>query len=97
MTAWVYGAEPADFAHWNPSIDQNEEDATTPTYDYDCKLALSVSYCVELSSPTPGMLNISQLDTVHVTVLTSSQSQVVRGNRQHHALLARLEAAPAGS
>lgn len=42
------------FVLWNPSLDQNEEDAATKSYDYDCTLAPSVSYCRVLASPTPA-------------------------------------------
>jgi hypothetical protein len=39
---------------WNPSLDQNGDDPdATKTYNYDCTIAPSVSYCLELASPTP--------------------------------------------
>jgi hypothetical protein len=47
---------PQQFAIWNPSIDQNAEDADAPSYEYDCALVPSVSYCIALASPTQGKL-----------------------------------------
>jgi len=52
VASWA-GQTPEQFALWNPSIDQNTNASTSPTYDYDCTLTPSVSYCALLASPTP--------------------------------------------
>lgn len=41
------------FILWNPSLDQNDNNASTPTYDYPCTVSASSSYCVAVASPTP--------------------------------------------
>ncbi|KAF2790994.1 carbohydrate-binding module family 18 protein [Melanomma pulvis-pyrius CBS 109.77] len=44
-----------EFVLWNPSLDQNgdsDNDTATRTYDYDCTIAPSVSYCTAVASPT---------------------------------------------
>lgn len=57
--AWASGIEPDQFALWNPSIDQNTEDSLEPKYDYPCTLKPSVSYCIGLTSPTPGKPSVN--------------------------------------
>lgn len=47
------------FILWNPSLAQNQTDfesnaTTTGAFDYQCTLAASQSYCVQLASPTPA-------------------------------------------
>ncbi|OCL10882.1 carbohydrate-binding module family 50 protein [Glonium stellatum] len=46
------GIDHAQFALWNPSIDQNIPEANTTSYDYNCSLSSSVSYCIAVASPT---------------------------------------------
>ncbi|KAL3486616.1 hypothetical protein BJX62DRAFT_241846 [Aspergillus germanicus] len=54
--ALAAGLSRAQFALWNPSIDQNVEDADAPSYEYDCALVPSLSYCIALASPTQGTI-----------------------------------------
>jgi hypothetical protein len=50
--AWVNDLTPEQFVLWNPSLDQNSDNATSRTYDYDCTVTPSMSYCYNLASPT---------------------------------------------
>ncbi|KAF5615123.1 carbohydrate-binding module family 50 [Fusarium sp. NRRL 25303] len=48
-----YELDLEQFFLWNPSLDQNEPDAVSPTYDFPCTISPFVSYCMQLASPTP--------------------------------------------
>jgi hypothetical protein len=47
---------------WNPSIDKNGVDLDDPTYNYDCSLQTSISYCMGIAKPTPYWEGISNVD-----------------------------------
>ncbi|KAF5557752.1 muramidase [Fusarium napiforme] len=52
-SALGYELDLEQFFLWNPSLDQNEPDAVSPTYDFPCTISPFVSYCMQLASPTP--------------------------------------------
>lgn len=69
---------------WNPSLEQSTGSpgsiAPTPTggnqYGYPCTLQTSLSYCMQLFSPTPGNSCIESFPDVTFADMTSSYIDV---------------------
>ncbi|KAJ4152983.1 hypothetical protein LMH87_009498 [Akanthomyces muscarius] len=65
--AYAFGVSPEEFIVWNPSLEQSTGSsgsiAPTPTggnqYGYPCTLQTSLSYCMQLFSPTPAPTSTS--------------------------------------